>query len=124
MLEPLSIESESSDQLLDQDFRELLASGITQQITRSIRDQTECIVGLYRLDFENDQLRYPLNIPIHPPLPDVPMVEAETMNVSSRVRVTNCQRFGVRIEVVLHENVNNNEPVFVEVSISSPIEPQ
>ena len=124
MLESLPFNSESSDQLIDQDHRELLASGITQKITRSQTDGSDNIVGLYRLDFENDQLRYPLNIPIHPPLSEVPMVEAETMNVSSRIRVTNCQRFGVRIEIVLHEKVDPGEPVFVEFSISSPIEPQ
>lgn len=124
MLESLPFNSESSDQLIDQDHRELLASGITQKITRSQTDGSDNIVGLYRLDFENDQLRYPLNIPIHPPLSEVPMVEAETMNVSSRIRVTNCQRFGVRIEIVLHEKVDPGEPVFVEFSISSPIESQ
>ena len=85
------------------EIKELVESGITQKVTRAKRDGLDCVNGLYRLDFESDQHRHPINIPIHPPFVGVPAVEAETLFVTSRIRVTNAEKFGVRLEVILNE---------------------
>ena len=103
-------------------MEELLEPGVMQQFTRAHRDGLDCLVGCYRLDFAPDQLRYPISIPIHPPLPATPSVEAETTDVSARIRVTNAEKFGVRLEVVLREPLEQEQSVILQISVSSPLE--
>ena len=78
---------------------DLLAAGIVQQCSRYDLDGQESICGIFRCDFEPLQRRTALHVPIHPPLSDLPEVEAIGIDCDLRTRVTDCQKFGVRIEV-------------------------
>ena len=100
------------------EFSELIADGITQKVTRSNRDGMDSIVGLFRCDFKPGQNHFVLNIPIHPPMSEIPEVEAMVSDENVRSRITNRERFGIRLEL----NLNTGEPlefVFVETVISS-----
>ena len=101
---------------------ELDSSGIMQQYNRYQRDGVDSICGIFRCDFEPLQRRVALHIPIHPPLTNTPTVEAIGIDCDLRARVTDCHKFGVRIEVVL-DNVSANAQIqFLDVVISSKAE--
>ena len=101
----------------DQEIVDLISAGITQKITRCVDDNSERLAAVFRCDFQPDQSRYIVNIPIHPPLISVPEVEAVVLNASARTRVTNCEKFGVRIEVVCNEPSDEPKQLFLEAMI-------
>jgi hypothetical protein len=109
-----------NDENLEDSVESLLRSGILQQWNRTLADGRDLIAGIFRCDFEPGQQRYALSIPIHPALADIPCVEAICLERDARVRQTDCQRFGVRLEIVLSETSDQVQPVFVDVVISSP----
>lgn len=99
----------------------LSRAGIFQQWNRVQVDGHDQITGIFRCDFEPLQQRYALNIPIHPALANIPSVEAICLERAARIRKTDCQKFGVRLEVVLSETLNQAQVLFVDVVISSPL---
>lgn len=105
----------------DDSIESLLAAGIVQQQTRTQSVDTDQIAGIFRCDFIQDQDRYVLNIPIHPALPKIPAVEAIALESDARIRVTDRQRFGVRLEVVLNRAAAEPQCVFVDVVIASSL---
>ena len=104
---------------LHESVESFLAAGIMQQLTRTRIDGVDRVAGIFRCDFEREQRHYALNIPVHPALSDVPTVEAICLDCDARIRVTDCQKFGVRIEIVLNESPTEDQSVFVDVVISS-----
>jgi len=104
---------------LDDSIESFLVSGIVQQVTRTQIAESDQIVGIFRCDFEPDQQRYALNIPIHPALSEIPSVEALCLESDARIRITDLKKFGVRLEVVLNENSQDAQSVFVDAVIVS-----
>jgi hypothetical protein len=74
-------------------------SSLVQHIVRSRSDQQETICGQFRVSFSRQQSAEVLHIPLHPPMTSVPSVEAYCENEKVRIRVTDVQRFGVRLEI-------------------------
>ena len=111
--------SDSLTENAETDVQELHQSGLVQQYSRHRKDSTEYINGIFRCDFDVNQKRYALNIPIHPPLFEIPTVEAIGIDCDVRIRVTDCQRFGVRIEIAANDAINAASSRFVDVVISS-----
>ena len=101
---------------------DLIESGIVQQFQRYRNGEGESICGIFRCDFEPLQRRAAIHIPIHPPFSNLPSVEAIGIDCELRTRVTDCQKFGVRLEIVIDDVSANNQFQFVDVVISSAIE--
>ncbi len=102
----------------DDSIESLLATGIVQQLMRTQLAGTDQITGIFRCDFSQEQDRYALNIPIHPALSAIPAVEAIALESDARIRVTDRQKFGVRLEVVLNRAAAEPQQVFVDVVIA------
>ncbi|MEM9413778.1 MAG: hypothetical protein AAGA30_21900 [Planctomycetota bacterium] len=97
-----AIESQESEILepQEEDWTHLQSSGVTQKLTRTMVDDREQIHCIFRCDFKAHQDRYILNIPIHPALFDKPEVEAFSIDGESRLRITDIQKHGIRVEVI------------------------
>ncbi len=104
---------------IDQEIEQLISDGIVQKITRSVDDGTDRLVGIFRCDLETGQTRYVLNVPIHPPMPGVPEVETMIIRGSARTRITNSEKFGVRIEIVANDTYDQPFSLFLETVIYS-----
>jgi hypothetical protein len=97
---------------------------LVQHIVRSNQDGIESIVGYFRCEFLAGQQRYVLHAPFSPALGAVPAIEAmvadeECLQDSVRVRVTDKQKFGARLEVVLVEPAKKPISLLVEVIASA-----
>lgn len=103
------------------DLASLADSGIVQNIVRTHDATGQHIAGMFRCDLEPGQSSVVLNVPIHPPLPEIPTVEAVCVDSDARIRVTDRQRFGVRLEISVTPSDQPQSFVFVEVVISSPL---
>ena len=91
-------------------------SSIIQQVTRSRSGDSETVVGYFRCDFAQGQQRAVLHVPFTPLLNEVPSVEAMIMDdVAGKVRVTDRQKFGLRLEVVTQTPVDTRCAVLIEV---------
>lgn len=101
---------------------DLVEAGIVQQFHRYRHDDSESICGIFRCDFEPLQRRTALHIPIHPPLNRLPNVEAIGIDCHLRTRVTDCQKYGVRIEIVLDEVCTVEQFHFLDVVIATATE--
>ena len=100
----------------------LIESGVVQQVQRYRNDEGESVCGIFRCDFEPLQRRVALHIPIHPPFKSVPSVEAIGVDCDLRARVTDCQKFGVRLEIVVNDVAASEQSQFVDIVISAPTE--
>ena len=110
-------ECESNE--LDSELAAMIAEGITQKIVRTENDGREVIVGMFRCDLEPDQSRYVLNVPIHPALRDVPTVETIVFEDGVRTRITDCKKFGIRLELVISNTDHSPKSIFLETVISA-----
>ncbi len=93
---------------------------LVQHVVRTKRDGAETIVGYFRCEFAPGQQRHVLHVPFMPAMATVPAIEAMVTEESSlpesvRVRVTDQQRFGGRMEIVLPEPAVSALSVLVEV---------
>ena len=89
---------------------------LVQHVTRTQEAGVGTIVGYFRIEFEPGQQRSVLHIPFAPPLKIVPQVDAHvTDHDNVRVRVTDCQKFGVRTEVILDQASQSHQKILVEV---------
>lgn len=102
---------------LDSDIAAMIADGITQKLVRSHKDDQETIVGMFRCDLDAGQTRYVLNVPIHPALDEVPEVETMVFEDGIRTRITNREKFGVRLELVISNSEHQPKSVYVETVI-------
>ena len=90
---------------------------LVQHVTRTQESGVETIVGYFRIEFEPGQQRSVLHVPFAPPLKIVPKVDAHvTDHDNVRVRVTDCQKFGVRTEVILDQALQSHQKILVEIS--------
>lgn len=89
---------------------------LVQHVTRTRDAGIETIVGYFRVEFEPGQQRSVLHVPFAPPLKIVPQVDAHvTDHENVRVRVTDCQKFGVRTEVILEQASKSHQKLLVEI---------
>ena len=99
-------------------------SEVTQHVTRRHCDGVDSMTGYYRCDFEPSQERAVLHVPIHPPMASVP--DMDTMLVeqvdSVRIRVTDRQKFGARLEIIRSTELDQSVSVMVEVMLMASSE--
>ena len=105
---------------LDHEISDLIAADITQKIVRSQCDGTDRIVAIFRCDLEAGQDKFVLNVPIHPPMENVPEVEAVIIHGSGRTRITDRKKFGVRIELSAPANSTESQ-LYLETIISTEL---
>jgi len=97
---------------------------VTQHVTRRDCDGLDSITGYFRCRFESSQERAILHVPIHPPMGKVPNVEAMLVEEtdSLRIRVTDQQKFGARLEVIRSTGLDQPDAVMVEVVLTASTE--
>ena len=75
---------------------------LVQHVTRTKESGSQSVVGYFRVEFEPSQQRQILHVPFAPPLKVVPKVDAHaTDHQDVRIRITDCQKFGIRVEIIL-----------------------
>jgi hypothetical protein len=103
-------------------LQQLIANpSVTQHFVRTITSGVDQIAAYYRLEFMPNQQRTILHIPIHPAMATLPEVQAIGIDDDLRIRVTDCQKYGVRIEAVLASLPVKSTTSLVEIIISSEI---
>lgn len=89
---------------------------LVQHVVRTNRDGCETVVGFFRCLLETGMQRYILHVPFTPPLANIPEVESMITERSDvRARVTDRQKFGTRIEVILPCPAESPTTLLVEV---------
>lgn len=90
----------------------------SQLLIRSSQDGVESIMVYQKIQFEPGQLTGVLNVPFVPPLAGLPEIDGSlTDGTDARVRVTDCQVYGVRIEVVLSKSEDRSVSRMLLLSI-------
>ncbi len=93
---------------------------LVQHIVRTQTADAETLVAYFRCSFSVEQQRAILHIPFSPPLSNVPSVEAMVVeNETARVRVTDRQKFGARLEVVLPQPAALETRLLVEAIVTA-----
>ena len=101
----------AADETVEFDAEQMIAHvlsdpGVVQHVTRTRADGVETIAGYFRCPFKADQERSILHVPIVPALTEIPEVEALVMEDdaasagNARIRITDRQKFGLRLEVI------------------------
>ena len=72
---------------------------VSQHIIRSHDGAQDLFAGEFRITIPPQQTIHVLHVPLHPPMNSKPSVEAFADNEELRIRVTDVERFGVRLEV-------------------------
>jgi len=94
----------------------LTDSGVMQQVSRTLQDGWDTVMGYYRCQFETGQRRSILHVVFQPAMPSLPEVEAMVLEVDhARVRLTDVKVYGLRVEVVLNEPAKADMDILVEV---------
>ena len=97
---------------------------VVQHVTRRRCGGVDSMTGYYRCDFEPSQERNVLHVLIHPPMASVP--DVDTMFVeqvdSFRIRVTDRQKFGARLEIIRSSELDQSASVMVEVMLTQSSE--
>ena len=102
------------------DLESMLSDPAVKQIVvRSENEGIDQLVGYYRCEFAPDEKRNILHVPIQPPMMEQPKVQAIGVEDDIRVRVTDCQKFGVRLEILLNQATAENHGVVVEIILTS-----
>lgn len=96
---------------------------VTQHVTRRSCDGIDSMTGYYRCQFDASQERTVLHVPIHPPMACVPEVEVMFVEQadSFRIRVTDRQKFGARLEIIRSAGHDQTDSVMVEVILTTPV---
>ncbi len=103
-------------------LQQLMANpSVTQHFVRTVTSSVDQIAAYYRLEFLPNQQREVLHIPVHPAMATVPEVQAIGIDEDLRIRVTDCQKYGVRIEAVLTSPPVKSTTSLVEIIISSEV---
>lgn len=94
---------------------------LVQLIARRDHDGVESISGHFRVAVLPGQKRVSWHFPITPALAVAPVVEAETVERTDiRIRTTDRQKFGVRLELILAQPAATAESILVAVNIMAP----
>ena len=89
---------------------------LVQHVCRTEENGCETVVGYFRVSFAPRQQRQVLHIPFTPPLKVVPQVEAHvTDHQDVRIRITDCQKFGIRSEIILAQANDKPRKLLVEI---------
>ena len=81
---------------------------------------SETITGYYRLPVEPGQQRVSWHIPFVPPMPNVPVCNADPLDRSdARIRFTNVQKFGARAEMILANPSSGKDSIMIAINIES-----
>ncbi len=92
---------------------------LVQQVTRTANDKLETIVGYFRVSLQPGQQRLVLHVPFTPPLKTIPQVQAHPIDQTDiRVRITDCQKFGLRAEIILPRATDEQQSLLVEIVAS------
>ena len=92
-------------------------SELMQSITRRQSGGHDTFVGYFRCRFAAGQQRYSLHIPLYPAMEKVPDVEVMPIEADEvKARVTDRQKFGLRIELVLPKPTKSDQQILVEVT--------
>lgn len=83
----------------DLEFSVMADPAVSQHIIRSHDGAQDLFAGEFRISIPPQQTIHVLHVPLHPPMNSKPSVEAFAENEGLRVRVTDVQRFGVRLEI-------------------------
>ena len=84
---------------------------VSQHVIRSHDGTQDLFAGEFRISIPPRQTIHVLHVPLYPPMDSQPSVEAFTDNEQLRIRVTDVQRFGVRLEI----KVQSSDLEIVEV---------
>jgi hypothetical protein len=89
---------------------------LRQHVTRTTDEGQETVIGYFRILFEPNQLRAVFHVPFSPSLKNKPTIEAHaTDHQDARIRLTDCQKFGARFEVIKSRPSPIQDQVLVEV---------
>ena len=83
----------------EQEYSVMADQAVSQHIIRSHDGTQDLFAGEFRISIPPQQTIYVLHVPLHPPMNSKPRVEAFADNQALRIRVTDVQRFGVRLEI-------------------------
>lgn len=104
------------------DLESMLCDPAFQQIIiRTHRDGVDHLIAYFRCEFAADEKRHVLHVPVQPPMAVQPNVQAIGVDEDIRSRITDCQKFGVRVEVLLDRVAAESKSVVVEIVINSPL---
>jgi hypothetical protein len=114
---------ESSEIDLEMMLAQILADpNLVQHVMRTRRDGVETLTAYFRCEFLPGQQRYVLHVPFSPAFTEMPVVNAMVTERSDvRIRITDCQKFGARMEVVLPPSDGSESSLMVEVIATTPI---
>ena len=71
-----------------------------QLVVRRKTGNEETLFGFTCIHWQADQQTAVVHLPVFPAFASVPNIETEMLDGSARVRVTDCQPFGVRVELI------------------------
>lgn len=113
---------ESSEVDLELMLAQVLADpNLVQHVMRTRCGGVETISAYFRCDFSPGQQRYVMHVPFSPAFSELPVVNTMVAEGSDgRIRVTDCQKFGARLEVVLPTSVDAEFNLLVEVIATAP----
>lgn len=98
---------------------------LTQHLVRHRFETEETLVTYLRCEIAANLQRYILHVPFYPHFQAIPQVRASLFDdTSARVRVTDQQKFGARIEITLDHPASSDSQVMLEVSASAAISPK
>lgn len=90
-----------------------------QKTIRLLDDSSTKVVHLRRCCFEKGQSCFVVHVPFFPPLKNVPIVDASSFDTETRIRITERNRFGLRIEVISlnrnHKSLSESVEVVVQI---------
>ncbi len=121
-----SLRDEPLDELLELDPELVIAQilsdpNLVQHVVRTNRDGIETMVAYFRCGFSTGLQRYVLHVPFSPAFGGIPDVSAmATEQADVRVRITDRQKFGARLEVVLPRPSECETSLLVEVIATTP----
>ena len=126
LAEELDCVADESDDELDPEL--LLAQILSdphlrQHLVRTERDGVDSITTYNRCEFALGQQRFIWHLSFLPPFSSLPEIEARALdNLDLRVRVTDRQKFGARLEIVLPSPSVGNLTVLVEAMATASSE--
>jgi hypothetical protein len=95
---------------------------LTQFCQRHVNGEGETLVGYFRCGFATHQQRFVLHVPFYPHFAEIPEVSATLFDdIRGRVRITDSQKFGARLEMVLDHPAVGAQQVWVEVTATLSI---
>lgn len=93
---------------------------LQQQMTRTIDDQTETVVAYHRCRFEKGQQRVTVHLQFSPPLENPPDFQGMVVDDQPAVvRLTDRHTFGLRAEVVLPREAEQETSILIEMIATS-----